>query len=176
MFVICLCLVSCVLLFTFMKVLAIDPGYERCGVAVLEKLDGQERLLESACLQTAASLPFAERLAHIGAGVKALMEAHAPDALAIETLYFNTNQKTAMAVAEVRGAIIYLASSRGMAVHEYTPPQIKVAITSSGRADKKQVMALVPKLIAIEKEIQFDDEYDAIAVGLTHLACVRVSR
>ena len=156
-----------------MRVLAIDPGYDRCGIAILERQKAGGILLHSDCITTSASSPFPERLGVVGAGIEALIKKFKPSSLAIENLYFNTNQKTAMHVAEVRGAIIYIAASAKIPVYEYTPPQVKAAVAGWGRADKKQMMAILPKLIHINKKIQYDDEYDAIALGITNLASVR---
>jgi len=153
-----------------MKVLAIDPGYERCGVAVIERTGRKEQLLYSDCIQTSKELPFHERLSIIASECGRLIGEYAPTAVAIEKLYFNANKKTAMAVSEVRGALINTALERRLVVSEYTPSQIKVAVTGYGNADKKQIILMVQKLIKIEKEIRFDDEYDAIAIGITHLA------
>jgi len=156
-----------------MRVIAIDPGYGRCGVAVLKRTRGGDVLLYSMCLTTPARSSFHIRLARIGKEVGKVIKKYAPTAFAIENLYFNTNQKTAMHVAEVRGALIYIASSSGLPIYEYTPPQVKAAVAGWGRADKKQMMSIVPKLIKIEKKIEHDDEFDAIALGITHLASVR---
>lgn len=155
-----------------MLVLAIDPGYGRCGVAVLSKEGGKENLIYSSCIETSSKTPFPERLSAVVAECERVMKKHKPDAIALEKLYFSTNQKTAMQVAEVRGAIIGMAGGAGMAVSEYTPMQVKAAL-GYGRADKKQVARMLHMLVKIEKIIKHDDEYDAIAVGVTHLAHVR---
>lgn len=156
------------------RILSIDPGYERLGLAVLEKVGtGKEVLVYSDCFKTSAKLPFVERLDAIGAEMERLISEYSPHALAIEKLFFNTNQKTAMQVSEVRGALLYIALSRHLVVYEYTPLEIKVAVTGDGKSDKKRMMWMVPKLIAINKEIKHDDEYDAIAVGLTCFASER---
>ncbi|TSC87009.1 MAG: crossover junction endodeoxyribonuclease RuvC [Parcubacteria group bacterium Gr01-1014_8] len=156
-----------------MKVLAIDPGYGRCGVAVLERENGKETLLYSECIETSASSSFGERLSHVADECSRLLKKHSPQALAMERLFFNSNQKTAMQVAEVRGAILHVAELANVPVFEYTPGQVKSATTGSGRADKKGVATMLHALIKIEKDIQHDDEYDAIAVGVTHLAHAR---
>jgi crossover junction endodeoxyribonuclease RuvC len=93
--------------------------------------------------------------------------------MAIEKLFFSGNQKTAMRVSEVRGALIQTATSHGVAVSEYTPAQIKNAAGGYGGADKKQVITMLHMLMKIDKDIKYDDEYDAIAVGITHLAMYR---
>jgi crossover junction endodeoxyribonuclease RuvC len=158
-----------------MKVLGVDPGYGRCGVAILAKEQGRERVIHSSCIETSADLPFPKRLAHVADGCTILIQEHRPDAIALERLYFNANQKTAMQVAEVRGAVIYVAECAGLAVFEYTPSQVKSAATGWGKADKTSVAQMLRSLLRIEKNIQHDDEYDAIAVGLTHLASARTS-
>lgn len=155
-----------------MKIIAIDPGYERLGIAVLEK-ETREKLLFSECFKTKASLPFFERLQLIGQEVARIIEEHQPEALSIENLFIETNQKTAMRVAEVRGAILYQARILGLEIHEYTPLQIKVAVTGYGKATKSQVMTMVKKLVSGTEVIRQDDEIDAIAIGLTHFAHYR---
>lgn len=154
-----------------MRILAIDPGYERLGIAILEKEECQKELvLFSDCFQTSPKDTHSERLLKIGEYLETVIEKYSPKLLAIETLFFNTNQKTATKVSEARGLMLYCASRKGLMVFEYSPPQIKVAVTGYGRSDKKAVTMMVKNLIVIEKEIKFDDEYDAIAVGLTHFA------
>jgi crossover junction endodeoxyribonuclease RuvC len=92
------------------------------------------------------------------------------DALAIESLFMGVNLKTGIQVAHARGVIIATARSNGLEIHEYTPLQVKVAVTGYGKSDKKAVMFMVPKMIQIEKKITSDDELDAIAIGLTATA------
>lgn len=158
-----------------MKVLAIDPGYGRCGVAVVEKNGGgKEVLLYSACIETPAKSEFAERLAIVAKECARLIKMHSPDCMALEKLYFQTNQKTAMRVAEVRGALINTAQGAGIEVFEYTPGEVKSAASGNGSADKKAVARMLHALMKIEKEIQHDDEYDAIAIAVTHLSRARL--
>ncbi len=153
-----------------MRVLAIDPGFERVGIAVLEKKDGKEILLYSDCFKTFSRLPFENRLLLIGAELNRIIDIHKPDAVAVETLFFNSNQKTAMRVAEARGVITYIPVSRGLILHEYTPLQIKIAVTGYGKADKEQVSFMTQKLLGITGDVKYDDETDAIALGITCLA------
>ena len=156
-----------------MKVFAIDPGFGRCGVAILEKESGREKLLYSACIETSGTAPFPMRLASVADECARLIKKHKPDAIAMERLFITKNQKTGMQVSEVRGALIYIAESAGIPTHEYTPGQVKSAAGGYGSADKRAVASLVRALLKIEKEITHDDEYDAIAVGITHLAHAR---
>ncbi|OGD68296.1 crossover junction endodeoxyribonuclease RuvC [Candidatus Campbellbacteria bacterium RIFCSPLOWO2_01_FULL_34_15] len=157
-----------------MKIISIDPGYERVGIAIIEKEDGQkEKLIYSDCFKTSAKLPLTERLFLIGQEINKIIREYGAKALAIETLFFTNNQKTVMGVSEARGVIMYQAMLNKIPVFEYTPLQIKIAVTGYGKSDKKQVTDMVLRLIKIEKKIKHDDEYDAIAVGLTHLASHR---
>lgn len=151
-----------------MKVLSIDPGYGRCGVAVIEKQKNQkEALLYSECIETKSETDFPTRLLEITSQVRELIKEHSPEALAIEKLFFNKNTTTAMKVAQVKGALIHVSKDAGLDVFEYTPLEIKNAVTGYGKSTKRQVIEMTHALINIEKDIKHDDEYDAIAVGLT---------
>ncbi len=150
-------------------VLAIDPGYDRCGFAVLS-YGVEEKLLESGCIETDKKDSFYSRLLFVLEEIEKIIKRGDIDELAIENLFFNTNQKTASKVAELRGAVLYLAAKNKLDIYEYTPLQIKQAVTSSGRADKKAVYTMVNSLLKIDKNIKLDDEYDAIACALTHSA------
>ncbi len=157
-----------------MRILAIDPGYERLGIAVLEKEKGaKETLLFSTCHQTDKKLSHEERLLSIGLEIEAVILKWKPVALAIENLFLATNQKTAMKVSEAKGVILFIASKEKLKVFEFSPPQIKLAVSGNGRADKKSIIRMIPLLIQTPKKIELDDEYDAIAVGLTFFAIVK---
>ncbi|MEK7601125.1 MAG: crossover junction endodeoxyribonuclease RuvC [Patescibacteria group bacterium] len=153
-----------------MKVLAIDPGYGRCGVAIVERDGVKNVLIYSECIETSAEEDFAERLQQVVRACERLVKAHAPDCIAMEKLFFAKNQKTAMRVAEVRGALLSLAGSTAIPVFEYSPGEVKSAAAGSGSADKTQVAKMLHALVKIDKVIRHDDEYDAIAIGVTHLA------
>ncbi len=139
----------------------------------MEKQNGKDVLLHSECVQTLATLTFPERLAELGKAAEALIAHWAPNGVALEEVFFEKNAKTAMQVAEVRGTLTYIAASRGLALHQYTPAEVKVATTGYGASDKKAVAAMVPKLVALPPRKRLDDELDAIAVGITCLASVR---
>ncbi len=156
------------------RVLGVDPGYERVGVAVVEQDEkGKETLLYSNCIRTDKKLPHSKRLAMIAIELQRVILEYKPKMFAAETLFFNVNQKTALLVAEARGVIITSASLQNIPVYEYTPLQIKMATTGDGRADKKQMMAMIPRLIKLNEKKLIDDEYDAIAVALTCLASTK---
>jgi crossover junction endodeoxyribonuclease RuvC len=155
------------------RVLAFDPGYDRLGVAVIERKNNKEHLVYSECVGTNRNDTMAERLQHIGNRVDELLREYTPTTVALETLFFNKNQKTGIAVAEVRGIILYLALRSGCHIMEFNPQEIKVAVTGYGKSDKEAVIMMVKRLIARVPTDAMDDEYDAIAVGITALAHMR---
>ncbi len=159
-----------------MRVLALDPGYGRLGIAVLERIQGTETLLYSSCMETDKESPIPERLHVIGNMVLRLLKEYKPDFLSVETLFFNKNIKTGIAVAEVRGIILYLAKEHGCTICEYGPQEVKVAVTGYGNSDKDAVILMVKRLVKGAPPKAIDDEYDAIAVGLTCLAHNRSAR
>jgi crossover junction endodeoxyribonuclease RuvC len=165
-----------------MKVIAIDPGYDRIGIAILERQAGaaRETLIHSECFTTDKKEPIDERIFVLGNHVRFIIEKYQPKVLSIESVFFTTNQKTVMGVSEAKGVMKFVAKSLGLAIHEYTPLQVKIAITGDGRADKSRVAMMVPKLIGVdlvERRKQMggtssgiDDEIDAIALGITYFA------
>lgn len=159
-----------------MKIIGIDPGYERIGIAVLEKNKGDKKevLVYSNCFKTSAKLPLPERIFLLGAEIQSVIKKYKPGKLAIEKLYFESNTSSAMGVSEARGAIIFVGRDAGLEILEYTPLQIKNAVTGYGKATKLQVHAMVSKLIDLPKTVKQDDEVDAIAVGITGFATTRL--
>lgn len=156
-----------------MKVLAIDPGYERLGVAVLEKQKPGERkptLVFSTCIQTSPKEEHSKRLSQIHLQIESILKKYSPTHLGIETLFFSKNVKTAIKVAEARGIILALADIYNLKIVELSPQAIKIAVTGHGASDKNSVMKMVPLLIDIKNRIKLDDEFDAIAIGLCTLA------
>lgn len=154
-----------------MKIISIDPGYERLGIAIIEKEPkSKEILIFSECFKTSAKLPHPERLGLIKNRIEEVIVEFNPEKMAIETLFFTNNQKTVMQVSEARGAIISTAQSMGVAVSEFGPGEIKVAVTGYGKSDKSAIIGMIPRLIKVNKVIKHDDEFDAIAVGLTYFA------
>lgn len=152
-----------------MRIISIDPGYERLGIAIMEK-QNREHLVFSECFKTKAGTPFVERLELVGREVARIIAEYQPEVLAIENLFITTNQKTAMRVSETRGAILYQARLSKLEIFEYTPLQIKTATTGYGKATKDQVISMIGKILPEAKNIKQDDEMDAIAVGITHFA------
>jgi len=158
-----------------MRILAIDPGYERLGLAILEKdrKTGKETWVYSETFKTLSVDEFVDRLHSIGNHVASIIDIYKPEKCAIENLFLSNNQKTAMRVSETRGALLLVAKQGGLEVHEFTPLQIKTAVGGHGKADKKSVIDMTQKLIKIPDGKRLDDEYDAIACGLTFFAYYR---
>src|SRR3989344_1597168 len=111
------------------RILGIDPGFERLGIAILERKNGKESVIFSECFKTSSKLDFSERLVLIGDEIRNIIKKYQPEVLAIETLFLTTNHKTVMRVAEARGVVIYEASRAGLKIFEASPPQIKIATT-----------------------------------------------
>jgi crossover junction endodeoxyribonuclease RuvC len=153
-----------------MKVLAIDPGFDRCGVAVLCRINGKETLLYSHCITTDKSASLADRLLLIGTEITKTIETYSPDTVAVETLFFNKNITTAIGVAQARGVILFIAKLHHCTLYEFGPQEIKVAVTGYGKSDKTAVYRMLERLVVNIPKKALDDEYDAIAVGLTCLA------
>ena len=152
-----------------MRILAIDPGYDRLGIAVLEGDVSRPSLVWSDCIITEKG-KRESRLAHVSLAITKAIREYKPDALAIETLFFNKNIKTAVGVAEARGAILSAAGIAALPVLEYSPQQVKSAVTGHGGADKGAVARMILKLLSLPEKKRLDDEMDAIAIGITALA------
>jgi crossover junction endodeoxyribonuclease RuvC len=151
-----------------MVVLGIDPGTANTGYGVVARRDGRLVALDGGTIQTAAGLDPGARLVAIHARVGALLDEHAPDALAVEDLYFGTNARSAFAVGQARGVVILAAGQRGLRCSSYTPQQVKAAVCGSGRAAKGQVQRMVQRLLALPDLPAPDHAADALAVAICH--------
>ena len=140
------------------------------GVAILERRDNREVLLHSECIVTNRADDIPTRLEAAGARFSELLQEFEPTALGIETLFFNANRSTGIAVAEARGVVLFLAKRAGCKVMEFGPQEVKVAVTGYGKSDKTAVFDMLRRLVANIPEDAHDDEHDAIAVGVTALA------
>lgn len=153
------------------RILGIDPGFDRLGVCVLEKEGAAETLLFSTCIITSKKDSFEARLAAIATELTVILKKYAPTELAIEKLFLANNQRTVMNVSEARGVLLYICHINGLSIHEYSPPQIKVAVTGYGKATKNDIALMVPKILKKPLDSKLlDDELDAIAIALTHSA------
>ncbi len=150
-----------------MRVIAVDPGYDRVGIAVLEKDENGEHLLFSECFTTDREKDLGERIFSATERIRTLIEEYKPSYFLIEKLFFSKNTKTALAVSEARGSFIYLAHLLNVPVYEFTPNQIKLALTGNGSATKEEMISFIPKILALPEKNYLDDEIDAIAIALT---------
>lgn len=148
------------------RVLGIDPGFDRFGVAVLEG----ERLLYSACISTNRTDTHEKRLFAIAAELSKIIKKWRPKAMAMEKIFFNQNVNTALKVAEARGVALLEAAKSGLGVYEYSPQDVKIAVTGYGRAEKRQVVEMTIRILELKEAPRHDDEADAMAVGITHIA------
>lgn len=154
-----------------MRVLGIDPGYDRLGLALIEQAHGErEKVIFSTCLTAPRTLDFNERLWLLVNKVEDIIKRRRPDILTLEKIFLSTNHKTAIAVAEVRGAILYLARKFNVPVINLTPLEVKITITGYGQASKDQVKRMLERLLIIKQPLGSDDEADALAIALTGLA------
>ena len=151
-----------------MIVLGIDPGYALMGWGVVEANGSQMKLLGYGCIETKAGTPMQHRLRTLQLGVRDLTLMYRPDEVAFEELFFARNVTTALMVGAARGAAIISAAEYTENLYEYTPMQIKQAVTGYGKADKKQMQQMVKLLLHMDDVPKPDDAADAIACAITH--------
>ncbi|MGX8705930.1 MAG: crossover junction endodeoxyribonuclease RuvC [bacterium] len=151
-----------------MIILGIDPGLATLGYGVIEAEGERRRLIQFGTLNTAAGQPMPQRLRAIFQGMNQLMDIYAPDDVAFEELFFSKNITTGMAVSAARGVALVAVAERTENLYEYTPMQIKQAVTGYGGADKYQVQQMVRLLLNMREIARPDDAADALAVALTH--------
>lgn len=154
-----------------MIILGIDPGIAIMGYGVIESDGNRHRLIQYGALTTAAHTPTPSRLRAIFTGVNQLMDMFMPDDVAFEELFFARNVTTALMVGAARGAAIISAAEYTESLYEYTPMQIKQAVTGYGKADKKQIQQMVKLLLGMKEIPKPDDAADAIACAITHCQC-----
>ncbi len=151
-----------------MVILGIDPGYARLGYGAVRMENSKLQHMGNGTIETSANKSLSERLEYIFDSCNEMLEKCSPDALAIEKLYFQNNQKTAIDVAQARGVILLSARKHSIQIFEYTPLQVKTIITGYGRAEKSQIMYMIKKLLNLDKMPKYDDAADALAIALCH--------
>ncbi|MCS6918916.1 MAG: crossover junction endodeoxyribonuclease RuvC, partial [Fimbriimonadales bacterium] len=151
-----------------MIILGVDPGTATMGYGILEKTGNRYRALVYGVLETPKTLPPHERLLTLYRGLQRLVEQYQPDALATEQLLFSTNRRTAIQVARAAGIALLVAAEAGIQWREYTPLQVKQAVTGYGGADKLQVQTMVQRLLNLEAPPKPDDAADALAIAICH--------
>lgn len=148
-----------------MKIIGIDPGIGRCGFAVLEQTRKEIVLKECGCIVTSKDQPEAERLFEIKKDLDYLIHKWQPELMAVESLFFISNQKTAISVAQARGVVILSSAEHKLKLIEITPLQVKMSVTGYGKAEKKQIQTMITKLLKLKKIPKPDDAADAAAIA-----------
>lgn len=156
------------------RIVAIDPGYDRCGVAIVENIHSPT-VVFSSCINTDKKDPYEKRLVDIYLGLESLLKKWQPTAMALETIFFSVNKKTAIKVAESRGVVLLLAGIHHLPLIELSPQHVKLAMTGVGNASKEQVQKMVSLSLKINIKDKIDDELDAIALGITALQTYKVN-
>lgn len=151
------------------KLLGVDPGTAATGIGVISVTDGQPQMVEYRCVKTDASQTPAQRLQIIHSAIREVLCRHRPRLAVVERLFFSRNAKTAMAVGEARGVVLLACAQEGVGVREYTPMQVKEAVTGSGKASKAQVKQAVQWRLGLPKPPTPADAADALAIALCHL-------
>lgn len=151
-----------------MIILGIDPGYAIVGYGVLEYSNNHFTVLDYGAITTPAGMDFNRRLEIIHDELELIILKHKPECMAIEKLFYNTNAKTVIDVAQARGVILYTAQKHGVEVSEYTPLQVKQSVVGYGRAEKKQVQEMMRIMLKLEKVPKPDDTADALAMAICH--------
>jgi crossover junction endodeoxyribonuclease RuvC len=149
-------------------ILGIDPGIAIVGWGVVDYRGNQFKTLGYGSITTPKEESTEMRLSRIYDDMNAILERYKPEAMAVEELFFNTNQTTAIRVAEARGVILLAAQRAGVPIFEYTPLQVKQSVVGYGRAEKKQVITMVTMMLGLPKPPKPDDTADALAVAVTH--------
>ena len=153
-----------------MRVLGIDPGLTRCGVGVVEGAVGRPlTLIDVGVLRTSAHVGVPERLVSIEKGIVAWLEEYRPDAVAVERVFARSDVSTIMGTAQANGIAMVAAARRGLPVAMHTPSEVKAAVTGSGRADKRQVGAMVTRILRLDAPPKPADAADALALAITHV-------
>jgi crossover junction endodeoxyribonuclease RuvC len=151
-----------------MVIIGIDPGIAIVGWGVLEYSGSKFKVLGYGSIQTPAGMPTEDRLCAVYKELKDIINKYKPDHMAIEELFWNTNQKTGIRVSEARGVILLCGRMHGLKIFEYTPLQVKQAVVGYGRAEKKQIISMVTMLLNLEKPPKPDDTADALAIAICH--------
>ncbi len=154
-----------------MRVLGIDPGYAIVGVGVIDYNGNSFKVVNYDAVTTKAGTDFNLRLQIIYDDICRIIDRYKPDYMSIEKLFFNTNSTTAISVAQARGVILLAAKQKGVAIYEYTPLQVKQAVTGYGKAEKRQVMELTKMLLGLKEVPKPDDTADALAIAICHAHC-----
>jgi len=147
-------------------ILGIDPGTARCGLGVIEKKGSALKVVSYGLIESDKDRPQAERLEVVFVEVTRAIKKHKPDVVAVEKLFFSRNVKTAMSVGEARGVILLCAQLAGVEIREYSPMEVKMALTGYGMADKNQVLQMTKAILKMKETPKPDDVADALAIAV----------
>lgn len=159
-----------------MVILGIDPGTAIMGYGALESSGGKLRVIETGCVFTDKDMEMPERLRILGDGLEELIRRLSPEVMAIEELFFFKNKTTVISVGQARGVAVFIGKKCGLEIHEYTPLQVKQAVTGYGRADKKQVQSMVKSILKLKEIPKPDDAADALAVAVCCASSINFER
>ena len=159
-----------------MRILGIDPGFAIVGFGIVDYSSNAFTLVKFGAVTTSPDLPFERRLLTIYNDVKFLIDTFSPEEVAIEKLFFNDNQKTAINVAQARGVTLLAAVQKALPIYEYTPLQVKSSVVGFGMAEKKQVQQMVRTALHLKEIPRPDDAADALALAMTHAYSLNTRR
>ena len=151
-----------------LRILGIDPGYAIVGYGIVDYDGYKFNTVSYGAITTPAKIDFPKRIDMIYNDMQTIIDTYKPEALSIERLYFNTNTTTAIDVAQARGVILLACEQKGLTINEYTPLQVKQAITGYGKAEKRQVIEMVKSFLSLTKAPKPDDTADALALAICH--------
>lgn len=159
-----------------MIILGIDPGTATTGYGVLQSENGKLKMIDNGCVLTDKDLPMPERLTLLGEGIARVIREFSPEVMAIEELFYFKNKKTVISVGQARGVAVFVGKNAGLLIHEYTPLQVKQAVTGYGRAEKKQVQLMVKSILRLRDIPKPDDAADALAVAICCSSSINFER
>ena len=151
-----------------MRILGIDPGFAITGYSILDYVGNHFSLIASGAITTEKDVAFPVRLTKIYDDLNEIIDIYKPDAISVEELFFNQNIKTGINVAQARGIVLVVGCQKNIPTYEYTPLQVKQAVTGYGRADKMQVQKMVQSILKVDKLPKLDDITDSMAIGICH--------
>ncbi len=151
-----------------MRILGIDCGCERTGYGLIESDGVRHTLVASGVVTTSPKEPLAERLKTISDGVRGVLARYAPEAVAVEEVFYAQNAKTAIRLSHARGVVLLAIAEAGLGMSEYSPLEVKTSVTGYGRAEKRQVQLMVQSLLKLDEIIASEDASDAVAIAICH--------
>lgn len=159
-----------------MRILGVDCGSVKTGYGVIDTDGRDHRLVAAGVIRVKPALPLSTRVLEISRELRVLIERHAPEAAAVEEVFYSLNVKTALNLAHVRGVVLLAISEAGLELGEYSPLEVKISVVGYGRAEKTQVQMMIHSLLALESPITSEDACDALAVAVCHATRVSTAR